>query len=202
MSQNDKKIILVTGGIRSGKSSFAQRLVQPYGDHVRYIATAQAKDEEMEKRIVIHRQNRPKSWRTLEEPIHLAKLFYEDRSDDFDKQMNQEVASLIDCITLWISNILLQKDEQGKELWETEEGQKKVESMIDDFLHALTGHRYPVIIVTNEVGWGGIEMNPLGRVYQDILGWTNQKISNIADEVYMVVSGIPVLLKGGIRNDP
>jgi len=202
LSQHDKKIILVTGGIRSGKSSFAQRLVQPYGDHVRYIATAEAKDEEMEKRIGIHRQNRPKSWQTVEEPLHLAKLFYEDESDDSEKQTNQEVASLIDCITLWTSNLLLQKGEQDEELWETEEGRKKVETMIDDFLHALTVYRYPVIIVTNEVGWGGIEMSALGRVYQDILGWTNQKIANMADEVYLVVSGIPVQLKGGIRNDP
>ncbi len=203
MSQNNKQIILVTGGVRSGKSSYAQRLVSQYGDNVRYIATAESKDKEMEKRIILHRQNRPQSWKTVEEPIYLSKLLIAGDSHHpfIENQTTEEVATLIDCITLWTSNLLLQKDEQDKELWETENGRKRVEKMIDDFLNALTSYHYPVIIVTNEVGWGGIEMSTLGRVYQDILGWTNQKIAKTADEVYMVVSGVPIQIKGGLKDD-
>lgn len=81
---------------------------------------------------------------------------------------------MIDCITLWTTNLLLQKDNDGKECWESEEGIKFFEAKVDSFVEALKNYNQPVVIVTNEVGWGGIEIYPLGRVYQDMLGFTNQ----------------------------
>ncbi len=198
MYQKDKKIILVTGGVRSGKSRFAQELAIQYGNQVRYIATAEAKDNEMEKRILLHKKNRPNTWLTIEEPLELAKLFknrYSNNHRDtlFDRN-SDEVLTLIDCITIWTSNLLLQESE-GNDVWKTENGLKKVEGIVDDFLISLQNYPYSIIIVTNEVGWGGIAMNSLGRVYQDFLGWTNQKIAAIADEVYLVASGIPIKIK-------
>lgn len=197
MTQNDNhdnnQVIFITGGVRSGKSSFAQRLAAESGKPVRYIATAEAKDKEMEKRIQNHRQDRPESWMTVEEPIYLARLF---QWNHIEENLNPPAISLIDCITLWISNLLLQRDEDKKEYWETNLGLERVNEMVDEFLATIQSYPFPVIIVTNEVGLGGIEMSPLGRVYQDILGWTNQKIARIASEVYFVASGIPLQIKG------
>lgn len=192
MSHQDHKIILVTGGVRSGKSRYAQELVSKYNKQVRYIATAEAKDEEMENRVQLHRENRSDSWLVVEEPIHIEKLFNMNE-DTFD---SEEYVTLVDCITLWTSNLLLQKDEEGKELWEIENGIKVFEEKVDSFISALKLYNKLVVIVTNEVGWGGIQMSSLGRLYQDLLGWTNQKIAAVADDVYMVVSGIPLKVKG------
>lgn len=185
MSHQDKKIILVTGGVRSGKSKLAQELISTIGEEVRYIATAETKDKEMEKRIRLHKQNRPYTWQTIEEPTNLAKYFNTETS-----------VTLIDCVTIWVSNLLLLNDDKGKEYWESDEGLKEVELKIDYFISSLNSYPSSVVLVTNEVGWGGIAMSPLGRVYQDILGWTNQKLASVADEVYFVVSGIPMKIKG------
>lgn len=186
MSHQDKKIILVTGGVRSGKSKFAQELISTIGKEVRYIATAEAKDKEMEKRIRLHKQNRPCTWQTIEEPTNLEKYF------------NTEIKeiTLIDCVTIWVSNLLLLNDNKGKEYWESDKGLKEVELKIDYFISSLKSYPCSVVLVTNEVGWGGIAMSPLGRAYQDILGWTNQKLASAADEIYFVVSGIPMKIKG------
>lgn len=192
MSHYDRKVIFITGGIRSGKSRFAQELAIHYGTQVRYVATAEARDKEMEKRIQLHRQNRPDSWLTVEEPIELSKII----NMDADRMV-----TLIDCITIWVSNLLIQKDMEGMEHWQTAEGLAAAEEKVDDFLAAIQTYPGLIIIVSNEVGWGGIEINPLGRVYQDILGWTNQKIAAIADEVYLVASGIPMQLKGEKKDE-
>lgn len=196
MSHQVKKIILVTGGVRSGKSKFAQELVSTMGKEVRYIATAEAKDKEMEKRIRLHKQNRPYTWQTLEEPINLVKYFNTESIISEMSQTEIKKITLIDCVTIWISNLLLLNDDKGKEYWESAKGLKEVELKIDYFISSLKNYPSSVVLVTNEVGWGGIAMSPLGRAYQDILGWTNQKLASTADEVYFVVSGIPMKIKG------
>lgn len=197
MSHQVKKIILITGGVRSGKSKFAQELISTMGKEVRYIATAEAKDKEMEKRVNLHKQNRPSTWQTLEEPINLVKYFNsESRISKMSKETEINEVTLIDCVTIWVSNLLLQNKDKGKEYWESDKGLKEVELQIDYFISSLKNYPNSVVLVTNEVGWGGIAMSPLGRVYQDILGWTNQKLASIADEVYLVVSGIPMIIKG------
>ncbi|MFV9510151.1 bifunctional adenosylcobinamide kinase/adenosylcobinamide-phosphate guanylyltransferase [Tepidibacillus sp. LV47] len=189
MSFPQAKIILVTGGVRSGKSSFAQSLASQYERQVRYIATAEAKDEEMRKRILHHQKNRPTNWKVIEEPIWIDQYFAP------NEKASADTVTLLDCVTVWVSNLLLQKDPMGKEMWESEKGVKKVEEQIERFIHALRETNHKAILVTNEVGFGGIEMNVLGRIYQDLLGWTNQKLAKVADQVYLVVAGIPMLIK-------
>jgi len=191
LSQGEKRIILVTGGIRSGKSRFAQKLVADLSVSVRYIATAEARDEEMKKRVHLHQANRPSSWPTVEEPLNLASLFTSSAI-----QTEQAMVTLIDCITVWVSNMLLQRDISDIEYWESNAGIKEVENNVDQFISAILTYPKSIVIVTNEVGWGGIALSPLGRVYQDILGWTNQKIAAAADEVYFVAAGLPLVLKG------
>lgn len=186
----DNKIIIVTGGVRSGKSSFAQKLVLDYDKQVRYIATAEGNDDEMKKRIKHHKEHRPSTWEIVEETINIDELFTNNQDNTEDK------ITMIDCITLWTTNLLLQKDNDGKECWESEEGIKFFEAKVDSFVEALKNYNQPVVIVTNEVGWGGIEIYPLGRVYQDMLGFTNQKLAAVADEVYLVTCGIPMQIKG------
>ncbi|WP_339061496.1 bifunctional adenosylcobinamide kinase/adenosylcobinamide-phosphate guanylyltransferase [Tepidibacillus marianensis] len=189
MSFPQTKIILITGGVRSGKSSFAQSLASHYERQVRYLATAEAKDEEMRRRIVHHQKNRPTSWNVIEEPIWIDQYFAP------NEKASADTVTLLDCVTVWISNLLLQKDSMGKEMWESKQGVKIVEEQIDRFIQTLMKTNQPTILVTNEVGFGGIEMNVLGRIYQDLLGWTNQKLAKVADQVYLVVAGIPMLIK-------
>jgi len=195
MLKVNRRIVLITGGIRSGKSRFAQQLANSLNKQVLYIATAEAKDKEMEERILLHKQNRPTSWLVEEEPIEIAKLLSLRTALDKNITSSLDIVVLIDCITIWVSNLLLQKDNNGKEFWQTKQGLKAVEKTIEQFLYQLNKIPYPVIAVTNEVGWGGIEINPLGRKYQDILGWTNQKIAALANEAYFVVAGIPLQIK-------
>jgi len=194
-----KKIILITGGIRSGKSKFAQELINTIGEGIRYIATAEVKDKEMEKRVQLHKQNRPSAWEILEEPINIEKYFNPELKVDktpIETKTERTAVTLIDCVTIWVANLLLQSEDKGVEYWESDNGLKEVELQINNFISSLISHPSSVVLVTNEVGWGGIAMSPLGRVYQDILGWTNQKLASIADEVYFVVSGIPMKIKG------
>lgn len=190
MSNQKNKIILVTGGVRSGKSSYAQKLVLDSNKQVRYIATAEGNDAEMKKRIKHHKENRPTTWEIVEEPINIDDLF--EVTDNYD----EDKITMVDCITLWTTNLLLQKDADGKEYWETDAGIISFEDKVDSFITALKNYDKPVVLVTNEVGWGGIEITPLGRAYQDMLGFTNQKLAAVADEVYLVVTGIPMQIKG------
>jgi len=196
-----KKIILLTGGVRSGKSRYAQELAKEY-QRVRFIATAQSLDEEMEKRIKNHQLNRPKDWLLIEEPLKIKDYFLAERNGSlFEREkriggISSYDVTILDCITLWISNLLLQPANSGKELWETEEGLKLVEKEVLELVEILRGHPLPVIIVTNEVGLGGVQLSPLGRVYQDILGWTNQQLAFVSDEVYLLLSHIPLKIKG------
>ncbi len=182
-------LTLITGGARSGKSTFAEKLAaQRGGDGVTYIATCQPWDEEMRERVAIHRRRRPPAWATVEEPFQVAAVLsivgYQSR------------VVLIDCLALLISNYLT-----GGTLAEENsppgepEGEKRAWEQVEALI-AVAG-RIPAdtIIVTNEVGWGLVPPTPLGRRYRDLLGRANCALAASAQEVYLVAAGIPLELK-------
>ena len=181
---NRGKLIFITGGARSGKSSFAEKMAANLGKPVAYLATGQSLDKEMAHRIKKHKSRRPTDWETYEEPIEVRKLVSR-------LGLEKEVI-LIDCLTLLTSNLLLKKENKmGDPQWEEE-------ILLEIKKLAEVSYKVPaqVIIVSNEVGMGLVPDNPLGRVYRDILGRANSIIADKADEVFMMVSGIPLKIKG------
>ena len=178
------KLIFITGGARSGKSHFAEKVAAKISKEVAYIAAGQPLDEEMAHRIEKHKEKRLNSWETYEEPIEVRKLVSR-------LGLEKEVI-LIDCLTLLTSNLLLKKENKvGDPQWEEE-------ILLEIKKLAEVSYKIPaqVIIVSNEVGMGLVPDNPLGRVYRDILGRANSIIADKADEVFMMVSGIPLKIKG------
>ena len=199
MSENQEqtippRLILILGGARSGKSAFAERLAASSGRPVAFIATATASDDEMLERIARHRASRPKGWHTLEEPLNLARAV----------RQAAELADvlLLDCVTLWLGNVLLQapgQDEQGEgTLYTTsrlfDEGALKECEALFTVLKSL-GPNKTLIVVTNEVGLGIVPAYPLGRLYRDTLGYINQRLAEAADQVYLMVAGLAVDIK-------
>jgi len=172
-------IIFITGGARSGKSAYAVELAKGMSEAVTFIATCIPKDQEMKERIALHRKGRPSNWNTIEEEIDLPSVL-----------LHSIPASckivIIDCITFLISNLLLndRTDDSIKDV---------IEKIIDILLKA----EYKTIIVSNEIGLGLVPSNRLGRRFRDIVGIVNQTIARHADQVYLMVSGIPIELKGG-----
>jgi adenosylcobinamide kinase/adenosylcobinamide-phosphate guanylyltransferase len=177
------KIILVLGGARSGKSSYAQSLAEETGKSVTFIATAQALDEEMSARIQKHRTERPAEWETLEVPLDLASHTQWIKSD----------VVVLDCITLLISNLLMQfvKDDLVDELPFKLAVQKEMEELIG----AIRSQKQDWIIISNELGLGLVPPYQMGRVYRDWLGWSNQRLAREADQVILMVAGIPMVIK-------
>jgi len=175
MSNPRRQVILVTGAARSGKSHYAERRSRELGERRLYIATAEAKDEEMAQRIAEHQNRRGRDWITIEEPLQLA--------DTLTAQTGKIDCALVDCLTLWISNLLAVGD--------TEYVTEKVAQLID----ALLSLDFTVVFVTNEVGWGIVPVNLLARRFRDLSGWTNQRIAEAADEVILMVAGVPVTVK-------
>ena len=170
------RITLVLGGTRSGKSSYARRIVEDSCRRPLYIATAEALDDEMAERIVRHRADRGPAWRCIEEPLNIARVLGElPRGTD---------GILLDCITLWLSNVLVK--EGG-----TAFGKRK-----DELMGAIRHMKINVVIVSNEVGMGLVPDNRLGREFRDYAGWLNQDLAKIADNVMFVAAGIPLLFKG------
>ncbi|MEG6585513.1 bifunctional adenosylcobinamide kinase/adenosylcobinamide-phosphate guanylyltransferase [Dendrosporobacter sp. 1207_IL3150] len=178
-----KKIILVTGGARSGKSLFAEQYATVKGKNIAYIATAQAYDQEMKERINLHRKRRPDNWYTYESPYN-AESTVTEASKTCD-------TILFDCLTIYTSNLLL----DPKAPSEREERYTYVMQAVSSFTESIANCDSNVIIVTNEVGMGIVPENALAREYRDLAGAVNQKIAANADEVYLVVSGIPVNIK-------
>jgi adenosyl cobinamide kinase/adenosyl cobinamide phosphate guanylyltransferase len=174
-------LTLVTGGARAGKSRYALSLTGE-GKPVTYIATAEALDDDMRGRIVRHRAERPPAWGTVEAPIELAGAVRGAPSGH---------TLIVDCLTLWVSNLLLRAPEGavGSDPWYPA---REVSELID----ALRTRRPPVVMVTNEVGLGVVPPTTLGRVYRDALGRVNQEMAEAAAQVTVVVAGIPVLIKG------
>ncbi|MGB9868075.1 MAG: bifunctional adenosylcobinamide kinase/adenosylcobinamide-phosphate guanylyltransferase [Bacillota bacterium] len=188
-------MILVTGGARSGKSAFAQRLAEQMGGQVVYCATATVTDEEMKHRVEVHRKARPASWLTVEKPLLSAK--------DLCLLDSKERTIIIDCLATLTSNLLLPETGINGSLvtGEVLSGQlvERISSKVLGALEALVDKAAQVsgqvIIVTNEVGWGLVPGTPLGRLFRDLLGRANQMAAARASKVYLLVAGIPVRIK-------
>lgn len=166
-------IEFVIGGARSGKSRHAEARAREANATVIYVATGQAGDEEMAARIAHHRENRPPRWRTVEEPLALA--------DALRREAASNHCLLVDCLTLWLTNVLLaERDDEIDKLLTT--------------LPALPGR---VILVSNEVGWSIVPENALARRFRDEQGRLNQRVAALADRVTLVAAGLPLVLKAG-----
>lgn len=191
-------LILVTGGARSGKSSFAELLALKTQLPVTYIATAQIWDAEMTKRIEKHRERRPRDWKLIEEPYDVSQVL-QNISNAKDNNWTDNSVILLDCITLWLSNLLLRETalHQG---WDKDSSLRdEIEAVIFrqvKELANLAGQISPhIIFVTNEVGQGIVPENPLSRLYRDLSGKANQILAEAAGEVYLVVAGYPIEIK-------
>ncbi|MDL0431917.1 bifunctional adenosylcobinamide kinase/adenosylcobinamide-phosphate guanylyltransferase [Marinobacter sp. TBZ242] len=167
---------LVIGGIRSGKTALAERLADASGDTVVYVATATVGDEEMAQRVKQHVENRPHHWGLAEAPLRLASVL-----ESYGAEADPPFL-LIDCMSLWVSNLLF----AGEETFNRER---------EAFLKALLDYSGSVVIVSNEVGLGTIGMDPLTRRFCDELGWLNQALANSCDGVVMSIAGLPLWLK-------
>ncbi len=185
-----KELILILGGARSGKSTYAEKLAWLLGKHrVLYVATAEPLDQEMLDRIEKHQQQRPPAWRTLEAPRHPGRFLLDTPP--------QESVVLLDCLTLLVSNILLAHADEEMAVLEA-----AVQTELADLITAanqIDGH---FIIVSNEVGLGLVPDNVLGRVYRDLLGRANQTLAQAADRVIFMVAGLPMTIKGASQPDP
>jgi adenosylcobinamide kinase/adenosylcobinamide-phosphate guanylyltransferase len=180
------KITFITGGVRSGKSRFAEKLAMESGEEVVYIATAQALDEEMKRRIKLHIQRRPLKWKTVEETLNVSEVLSKINNDI---EFNQYGVLLIDCLTLLVSNWLPLENVEDSQSWE--DLRNGVLNEINNLVHEAKKSTKHVIIVSNEVGMGLVPEYPLGRLYRDLLGEINAIIAGAADEVYFMISGIP-----------
>lgn len=197
----DLFLTLLLGGVRAGKSSRALQLASAarnqFSDNVLFVATAQAFDAEMEKRIASHRAERPVTWNTLEEPLRLATVI-----DHWLAEHPLTPVVVIDCITLWVSNLMLaNSDCDNIEQLVGEETRRLLQTMR---LHASLDTPSGIvarqwIVVSNEVGLGVVPPSPLGRLYRDALGRANQLLAAAADEVTLLVAGLPLPLKTRAR---
>jgi adenosylcobinamide kinase/adenosylcobinamide-phosphate guanylyltransferase len=165
-------VTLVLGGARSGKSAYAEALVESASRGV-YLATAEAGDAEMAERILRHRQRRGESWHTVEEPLDLAGALM--------RHAHPGRPILVDCLTLWLSNLMAAGRDVDGEM-----------TVLADGLSTLAG---PVVLVANEVGLGLVPETPLGRAFRDHAGRLNQTIARKADRVVFIAAGLPLILK-------
>jgi adenosylcobinamide kinase/adenosylcobinamide-phosphate guanylyltransferase len=169
----DAVLTFITGGARSGKSMRAQMLAESLDGELVYLATAQAFDDEMTDRIARHRQDRGARWRTVECPINLPQAIA--------REMGPGRVLLVDCLTLWTSNLLLADHDFAA----------AAQHLVD----TLAGARSPVILVSNEVGMGIVPDNALARQFRDMAGRLNQQVAAIADRAELMVSGLSLTLK-------
>jgi len=169
------KIVLILGGARSGKSAHAQKLAEQEWQHPLYLAPAEALDQEMEKRVKLHREQRGPKWGCVEEPLDVARVILD------SKPLRDGI--LLDCATLWLTNVLLK------------EGEPSVKTRQQELIAALEVSPSDVIIVSNEVGLGIVPDSALGRTFRDLQGRLNQDLAAIADSVIFVTAGIPIKIK-------
>ena len=174
-----KRLTLILGGVRAGKSSYAQRLATR-GERVLFLATAQPGDMEMEARIRAHQQSRPAGWDTLEEPI--------DPVGALVPVLKHYDTVLLDCLTMWVSNLLLASRHGGP-------ADMYIAAKVRSLLELYEAHEMSLIVVSNEVGLGLVAATELGREYADWLGRANQIMASRADEVYFVAAGLSLKLK-------
>ena len=181
-AQNSSGILfLITGGVRSGKSQYAEELVRSFGGEVVYVATLEPGDEEMRRRIERHKARRPQEWRTVETSLDVAA----------GVEASREPVLLLDCLSGWVSNLLL-----AREGWDEEAVLDAVLSAVDELLEVIRASKKVVVVVTNEVGSGVVPAHRLGRWYRDALGLANQRVAAAADAVCLLNVGIPLVLKG------
>ena len=169
-------LTLILGGVRSGKSRMAERLAAGFSGQIVYLATAEAKDVEMQERIALHQTHQPEHWKTIEEPIHLAKALF--------KYGTAENVVIVDCLTLWITNLLL-TDERFKT------GRGEIEALITE----LKRGRHNLVLVSNETNSGVVPMDALSRRFCDEIGVLHQTLAALADNVILMVAGIPTWVK-------
>ncbi len=182
-------IHLVTGGARSGKSSYAERSVTTFGQNICYIATAIAFDSGMRNRIAKHRQQRPANWQTVEQYAALADLI-EANAGRYD-------AYLLDCVTIMVSNLMFDGGLDFEIASEAEiDGlEVKIGSQIEKLIDAVVALDENIVLVTNEIGYGIVPQNRMARYFRDIAGRVNQYIAGRADRVTLVVCGQPLEVK-------
>lgn len=173
----ESRIILITGGARSGKSRYAEERVRSIPPPWGYVATAEARDEEMKERIRMHRSRRSADWRTVECPLQLAGAL--------KSQEDSCNAQLVDCLTLWLSNLI--------------EAERDVVAEVESLCHYLITTPIPVLLVTNEVGMGIVPANALAREFRDQAGRMNQAVARVAEEVILMVAGLPIRVKPSER---
>lgn len=181
---------MVTGGSRSGKSSYAEKLCKDTNDKVAYIATSIAFDEGMKDRIKKHRNSRPKSWQTYE--------IYKDIYSHIHEISKDQNTVLLDCVTLLVNNLMFEFDLDWDSCNRTDidNVESYIQDQVDKLIKEIRKTNIYFVFVTNELGMGVIPGNRLSRVYTDIAGRVNQKIADLSDEVYIVISGIPLKIKG------
>ena len=172
------ELILLLGGARAGKSTFALQLAEERasGTVVSFIATAQALDDEMVHRIERHRTERSPKWITIEEPYQL---------DEALLQTKNSSVVIVDCLTLFVSNWMMRVENES-------ECQQSVQEVSERFLSLVKGESKTVICVSNEVGLGVVPGTNMGRSFRDLLGRVNQQVAEVATEVYLLVAGIPM----------
>lgn len=170
-----KTPLLVLGGARSGKSSWAESVVSAFPPPYVYVATAQPLDEEMALRITLHRERRKELWETIESPLELPSAL------ESLKGLAKPV--LVDCITLWLSNMLCSRSSQ-------------TETAVSRLCDTIRSVDYPLVIVSNETGAGIVPDNPLARSFRDLSGFTNQKLAAACASVFLITAGLPMRLKG------
>lgn len=167
--------VLVLGGARSGKTGFAERLAMRAGLRPAYLATAQALDAEMRERVRAHREQRGPQFETIEEPLRLSRAIAE--------TARHHDAILVDCLTLWITNLIM--------------AEENVAAAVDELVTTLVATTTSrVILVSNEVGLGIVPDNAMARMFRDLAGAAHQRVAEICDDAYFVVAGLPMVLKG------
>jgi adenosylcobinamide kinase/adenosylcobinamide-phosphate guanylyltransferase len=173
-----EKRIFILGGCRSGKSSYALETAKKFSvDRNVFIATCTPRDDEMKLRVARHQQERSRHWLTVEAPIHLPEAIVE--------AGGEAGILLVDCLTLWISNLLMENYDSDQIL-----------GQVQSLTRAVASAACPAILVSNEVGTGIVPDNKLARLYRDLVGSTNQAVAECADQVVWIVAGIPVTIKG------
>ncbi len=173
----EKGCMLVLGGAKSGKSSFALDICDGMDKKHIFLATAQAWDQEMEERIQNHQEERDDKWHTVEEPVDIV-----DRIQELD---SEDTVILIDCLTLWLSNLFMKYEKDYASIYQ----------VIEELANKLNNIRGTVVAVSNEVGWGIVPENAISRKYRDIAGFTNQRIASVAGKVVITFAGLPMVLK-------
>jgi adenosylcobinamide kinase/adenosylcobinamide-phosphate guanylyltransferase len=170
-------VTLVMGGCRSGKSRYALDAASrvPGAEKV-FVATSVPTDPDMDQRVARHRAERGAAWRTVEEPVYLHTVI--------EKNGGTAPVILVDCLTLWVSNLMVQKYDEPK-----------VKEAVDQLIHSFSGCRCPIFLVSNEVGYGIVPDNALARQFRDLAGLVNQRVAAAADRVVLTVAGIDLQIK-------